>query len=58
MQARIINNYHWGDKTGEVVREEEQFIIVRIKDPYNAKLSYNIRFPRSMVKFEKLVAQA
>lgn len=58
MIATVKNNYQWEGYRGEVIREEPEYVIVKIQDKYHPKLSYNIRFPRTMVEFELPVAQA
>jgi hypothetical protein len=58
MLATIKNSYHWEDQRGTVVGENETHVTVRILDKYNDKLSYDVKFPRAQVVFEKEVAQA
>lgn len=58
MTVSIINNNVWEFKTGEVVREEKDFVVVKVLDPYIPNWSYNVRFPRTMIKYEKVIAQA
>lgn len=58
MEATIIYNPIWEYRSGKVVREEVDFVTVRIQDSYNKKLSYDVRFPRQMVQTYLPVAKA
>lgn len=58
MDATIINNSVWEFKRGTVIREETDFVVVRMVDFYNPNWIYDVRFPREMIKFEPTTAQA
>jgi len=58
MFATIKKNHHWEDQRGEVVHEEVDYVIVRIMDKYNSDWAYNVRFPRTMIEYEKVIAEA
>ena len=58
MLATIKKAYNWEDQRGTVVGENETHVTVRIADKSNPEWIYDVKIPRSMVVFEKEVAQA
>ena len=54
----IKYNPVWEYKFGKVIKEETDFITLRIIDKYNPKLSYDLRLPRLMVETKMEVAKA
>ena len=55
MEAEIQYSPIWEYKKGTIIKEEIDFVTVRIKD---GRMSYDLRLPRAMVKTSMVVAQA